>query len=574
MRVLIPLLLMVAACMPRGLPPPEAAPGPRSTVEVTTRDGVALHTTVLLPRGEGPFPTVLIRVPYPMMGFLSWRCRVFNRHGYACAFQEVRGRGRSGGEWLPFEHEPEDARDTLDWVADQPWCDGNIAMLGESYLGAAAWSALDDPPPALKTIIATVIGVDLYDASYEGGLFRHDIVTAWMAMMPGREFRYLSGSRRYHRALARRPRMEMDVAAAGREIPWFRAWLSADRPDHPFWQREVVRRGDTLPERATVPVLTMAGWSDAFLGPQIGSFERLATRDQSTLVIGPWDHLSRVAARQRQHGLDDEVGLSDSYLQWDRVLDWLDHHLRGRPLRHRAGGVASYTVNGGGWTWHEDWPPPTEPLSFALVEGDDPQRCTGALADAPGEGEVSWIYDPEDPTPARGGAGVLAGSFPLWRGPKPGFVAQGHLCRRRDDLVGFRSEPLAAPLHVVGGLRATLRVTTDAPDTAFLVRFLEERPGGRRIAVRETIRALSDLPEGAPRPGDLVEVPLETWPVDYRFEAGSRLLVQVGSASFPKYEAHANTEEPWAEAVDLRPARQGLSLSGSAVTLPVIPGDP
>ncbi len=571
MRRLFLLFALLGACLPRGLPSPEALPGPRLRPAVETRDGVSLHTRVHLPRGDGPFPTVLVRVPYPMGPFLAWRCRVLNRYGYACAWQDVRGRGRSGGEWLPFEHEPDDGRDAIAWLTAQPWCDGNVAMLGESYLGAAAWAVLDDPPPALKTILPTVIGLDLYGASYEGGMFRHDILTAWMAMMPGPEFRYLSGSRRYHRALARRPRIEMDLAAADREIPWFRAWMDADRPEHPFWQRELVQQGLRTPSETTLPVLMMAGWSDAFLGPEISTFERLATRDRSTLVIGPWDHLSRVAADLPQRGLDDAVGLSDSYLQWARVIDWLDHHLRGRPLRYAAGGVASYTVNGDGWTWHTEWPPATSPTTLSLAPGEDPHACTGALSATGGTGTVAWVYDPADPTPSRGGAGVLAGSFPLWKGSKPGFVDQGDLCRARADLIGFRSTPLAGPLHVVGALEATLRVASDAPDTAFNVRFLEERPDGRRIFVRESILALAHRGDDAPyAPGATVSITLRTWPVDYVFEAGSRVLVQVGSASFPKYEAHANTTESWARGTTLRRAHQRLALEGSAVTLPVL----
>ena len=107
MRPLLAVLL-ISACMPHGLPPPEAPLGPRSRTEVVTRDGVALFTKVRLPGGDGPFPTVLVRAPYPMDPFLDWKCRVFNRHGYACVYQDTRGRGRSEGEWLPFEHEPDD----------------------------------------------------------------------------------------------------------------------------------------------------------------------------------------------------------------------------------------------------------------------------------------------------------------------------------------------------------------------------------------------------------------------------------------------------------------------------------
>ena len=568
------LLLPFFGCRAvKHLPPPTNHAGRPVQQQVPMSDGVRLHTVVRIPKGEGPFPTLLYRAPYPLGSYLNPKCRYFNRYGYACAWQHVRGRHRSEGEWLPFVNEPADGHDTIEWMAKQPWCDGNIALLGASYLAAAAWAVADEPPPELKTIIPTVVGTDVFALAYEGGLFRHDIATAWMSLMPGPGFRYLSGSRHYHRALRHRPRIELDLVSAGEEFPWFRAWQVSNRSDALFWQLDYVQRGREIPSKAQVPVLSIAGWSDAFTGSQIDTFNNLATKDQSTLVIGPWDHLSKVAASVRQRGLDDEIGLWGSYGQHPRVLDWLGHHLRGEPAKYPIGSVVSYVVNGGGWTVHEEWPPPSEPLELAFASGEDAQRCTGALTETGATGQIEWSYDPTDPTPSHGGAGVLAGSFPLWRGAEPGFLNQGKLCERRQDLVGFVSEPLAEPLHVAGNLHARLQVATTAPDTAFNVRFLEERPNGARIHVRETILALSARPNADNEPyqaGSAVLIDLETWPVEYVFEAGSRILVEVGSASFPKYEAHSNTGEHWTTAVETPVATQRLIFEGSAIMLPLL----
>ena len=115
---------------------------------------------------------------------------------------------------------------------------------------------------------------------------------------------------------------------------------------------------------------------------------------------------------------------------------------------------------------------------------------------------------------------------------------------------------------------------SDAPDTAFNVRLLEVRPNGDAIHVREGIRALSFRDGDDARvpytPGEVVSIEIETWPVEYVFQPGSQLLVQVASASFPKFEAHANTTEHWADAVETVPANQSLHLSDTVVTLPVV----
>lgn len=565
------LVLLAWGCAPKHLPPAEARPGVRFRVAVETRDGVPLDTHVLLPRGDGPFPTVFVRSPYPMGPVLDQRCARFNRHGYACAWQSVRGRNRSGGTWIPFEHEIDDAKDALAWLTAQPWVDGNIGLIGESYLGAVQWAAADDLPPEVKTFVPMMIGTDMTEIAYEGGLFRHEIATAWMSLMPDERFRTLAASRGYQRALATRPRSDMDRAAAGVDAPWFDEWVRADRPDASLWQRDIARRGMAAPANTTVPVLMLGGWADAFVGPQITSWTQLATRADSTLLIGPWEHLGRVATDVPQGKLNDDVGLGASYAQWARVLDWLDHHLKGRPLKYPVGKVLTWPVNGDGWMVRDAWPPPTTPRVWSLAPGADPQQCTGALGEG-GLGDVAWTYDPEDPTPARGGAGLLAGSLPTWKGVTPGFVDQGRLCERRDDLLGFRSEPLTAPLHVAGPLKATLQFASDAPDTSVNVRFLEERPDGRRIHVREGIVALSfrdGRGDARYTPGEVVPVQIETWPVEYVFEAGSRVLVQVASASWPKYEAHANVVGHWADVTETRPARQRVVFQGSTVELPV-----
>jgi putative CocE/NonD family hydrolase len=538
-------------------------------------DGVRLSTHVMLPAGVGPFPTVLTRVPYPMGPVMAQRCGMLNKFGYACVWQFVRGRGRSEGEWVPLENEPADGAATLDWLVAQPFVDGSIALMGESYLGAAQWAVADRLPPQVKTIIPSVIGAELYGSLYEGGLFRHEIATAWMSLMPGDQFRLLRGSAGYARALRHRPRREADVVATGAPLPWYREWVDNDRPTDPYWTREIAARAQSAPERVTVPVLMLGGWADAFTGAQLATWSRLATQAQSTLVIGPWDHLGRVAADLPQEGVDAVEGLGDGH-QWPRVVDWLDHHLRGRPSAYPVG-VVTWPVGGSGWVTRDAWPPPTTPRVWALATGSDPQRCTGGLVD-PTTGSsdeiVQWTYDPADPTPAVGADGVLAGVLPGWKGVPPGFVDQGDLCEERADLIGFRSAALGAPLHVAGALEATLVVATDAADSAFGVRFVEELADGTRIVVREAYTSLSfrdgaDVVAGY-TPGEPVTVALRTTPVEYVFQPWSRVLVEVSSASFPRLEAHSNLDEDWAAASRTVAAQQRLWLAGSSVGVPVV----
>lgn len=541
--------------------------GSRFAEDVVMRDGVKLHTYVRLPDGEGPWPVVLTRTAYPFAIVAEPRCTLFNRRGYACVWQSTRGRQGSEGTWEPFFTEPADGMDTLAWIDDQPWQDGNVALFGESYMAATQWALAPTLPPQVKTIIPISFGTNTYDLVYRGGLFRHEIVTAWMSIMPDEGFNLFSGSR-YKRALKHRPRVEMDEVASGAPVPWFRRWLGGDDPAHPMWHLGLAGQLRQVPRMTTVPVMMLGGWSDVFFGPQADAWANLATKAESVFVIGPWGHEGLVVSDLSVEGLrGDPLGLDGGQRQWTRVFDWLGHHLKGEPLEHGAGKVTRW-VQGAGWLEDADWPPATEPHVLALAPGDDARACLGALQVAPEALEISWTHDPHDPVPTKGGAGLLASTLPNFSSSKRGARNQGGMCERRDDVLGFHTEPLVAPLHVAGALQATLEVSSDVAQTAFAITVLEERPNGQRIHVRDGITTLT-LGAGidAYTPGEVVEVSVETWPIEWVFEPGSRVLLQVASSSFPKYESHPNVTGPWAEVTETKIATQ--TLHGGTATLPV-----
>ena len=116
------------------------------------RDGVRLSTNVFLPEAAGRYPTLLIRTPYGKGFNLITGYRVFLDRGFALVVQDVRGRYASEGVFQPPVQEDRDGDDTLNWIARQSWSDGNIGMLGGSYLGIAQWRAALSKNPHLRAI--------------------------------------------------------------------------------------------------------------------------------------------------------------------------------------------------------------------------------------------------------------------------------------------------------------------------------------------------------------------------------------------------------------------------------------
>jgi putative CocE/NonD family hydrolase len=169
---------------------------------------------------------------------------------------------------------------------------------------------------------------------------------------------------------------------------------------------------------------------------------------------------------------------------------------------------------------------------------------------------------------------MLADVLPGWPGAKIGFQNQKKLCEQRSDMLGWVSEPLSEPLHIAGKIDATVRFASTAEDTAVNIRVVEVQPSGKRIHVREGIQVLS-FREGREQvaeytPGDVIDVEVSTWPIEYQFQAGSRILFEVASASFPKFAAHGNVAEPWASVKEPITAKQTVQLEGTVLRLPVV----
>src|SRR5260370_20229911 len=114
-----------------------------AAVGVPMRDGVVLRADILLPNVEGRFPTLVYRTPYgkhvALKEYTTFAKAV--ARGYAVVVQDVRGRYASEGAFVPYQNEGRDGHDTIEWVAKQSWCDGNVGTFGLSYPGAVQWLA-------------------------------------------------------------------------------------------------------------------------------------------------------------------------------------------------------------------------------------------------------------------------------------------------------------------------------------------------------------------------------------------------------------------------------------------------
>jgi uncharacterized protein len=121
-------------------------------VPARMRDGTTLYADVYRPSGGGPFPVLLMRLPYDKTQAASVTYRHpswYASHGYAVVVQDTRGRWRSEGDFYPFAHEAEDGYDTVEWAASLPHANGRVGTYGFSYDGATQLQAALGRPPSL-----------------------------------------------------------------------------------------------------------------------------------------------------------------------------------------------------------------------------------------------------------------------------------------------------------------------------------------------------------------------------------------------------------------------------------------
>ncbi len=546
-----------------GLPPFTHEVGSRERVLLPMRDGVRLATWLTQPDSSPPWPALFTRSPYPgLRRLLALQCELYTRYGYACVLQDARGRGESEGEWVPFENERNDGLDSVRWLVDQHWTDGNVGLIGASYLGFVQWAIADSLPADVRTIVPSVFSTNRYATMYERGMFRSDVYVSWAVGNSGRESP-LPARERFWGALRHRPAIEADERFLGGRIPWYRAWLSQSEPDSKLWSEglwAVLRR---TPQYTRVPVLLIAGWYDHHLAGMFDDFARLDSQHRSLLVVGPWLHSFQSAGDGLPSGLAYTARLQ---------FRWLEHWLKGEPSGQPIRGVHAF-VMGDGFRSHPVWPPPSESLRWHLAPPGEGACAGGLVRDAPtNPSRLEFQYDPDDPVPTRGGE-VLLGWTARVDAPRAGRVEQDPPCAR-PDVLSFLSEPLERDLVVMGEPSVHLDVASSAEDTAFTVKWIEIDREGRARNVRDGISSLAYAAGAGPSPytpGRLTPLDLTLWPVAIRLPAGSRIRLDVSSSNFPAYHAHPNRSGPWAEQREALVARQTLELGHAWLELPVLP---
>lgn len=483
---------------------------------IPMRDGKHLSAYLYTPAGSGPWPAVFEQRYASLRGRTTREAAAeIASEGFVVALVNFRGTHQSEGTWVGYRAlqwgELQDGYDTCEWLAKQSWCTGKIGTFGSSQGGYAQNYLAVSAPPHLTCQFMVDTGLSLFQEGYRiGGTTRPE------------RFKGMDG-------ICRNPEDNRRLLAE---------WFAHPTFDE-YWQAEDCTRHF---DKMNVPCMTIGSWYDFMNQGSIASFigrqhkGGVKSRGQQQLLIGPWLH-----GRRNKGNRVGELTYPEN-AAWsvhDHMVRWFNHHLKGRNNQADEDPTVRYYVMGAvdeekapGNVWREasDFPPKAKSVPMYLRGGG----VLSAARPTNRKGHTKYVSDPAHPMEIPGRA------FPGARDARA-FETQ-------EQVRTFTTEPLKAPVEWTGRVQAELLVSSDAPDTDFIVRISDVYPDGRSILI-------VDYPLRARyRKGFDKEVLMEQdcvypirFPVGWMsqiFNKGHRIRVTIASTGAPLYEPNPQNGKP------------------------------
>lgn len=461
-------------------------------MKIPMRDGIHLNATVYKPQQAEPTPVIFTLTPYIADSYHP-RAHYFAQHGYAFVLVDCRGRGNSEGQFVPFVNEDRDGYDVVEWLADQPWCNGAVTMWGGSYAGFNQWMTLKEFPPHLKTVVPAAAAHAAVDFPFFKNI-PYSYEMQWLTLTSGvtpnnnlfdeQAFWIEKFCELY---LNHRPFKDLDQVV-GNTSTYFQTWLQHLTPDA-YWDSMALT--PVQYQQVSIPILTITGHYD---GDQPGAmhYYRMHTqsgspegRAQHYLIIGPWDHAGTRTPNKEFGGL--KFGEA-CMLDLNKLhTEWYDWTLKGGPkpefLKNR---VAYYLMGAEEWKYADSLEAisnTTKRLYLSSTDGRANEVFHSGTLDetAPGQSQPDYyVYDPLDVRPAE-----------LER-----EEIKNHLTDQRYALnlfgngLVYHSLPFDEDTEITGYAKFVAWIALDVPDTDFQVTISEILPDGSHIQLtRDLVRA-------------------------------------------------------------------------------------
>ncbi len=599
----------------------------RRDVMIPMRDGVKLHTMILVPNGTARAPILLTRTPYDATATTSYAAsahlapalagydnalEVIIPGGYIRVVQDIRGKYGSEGDYVmnrplrgPLNStatdESTDAYDTIDWLVKHvPESNGKVGILGISYDGFEPLMALVNPHPALKVSVPMNPMVDgwMGDDWFHHGAFRQQNMPYVYEQEASRTNAFKWWTDHFDDY-----DQYMTAGSAGglgrthglEQVGFWRKILA--HPAYDAWWSQQAMDKVLGAQPLTIPVMLVHSlWDQEDIYGDIAVYQAIEPKDTNNdkvfLVIGPWHHGQEIADGSALGAIKFNANTS---LEFQRTIlrPFLDYYLQDGAPPHGVAPVSAFLTGANRWERLNAWPSgcasgcPVRPTPLYLRAGFK----AGFTAPVAGDSAFDeYVSDPAKPVPFRARPIQPVGyEAPLtwvqW------LVDDQREASGRPDVLAYLSDALTEPLRISGQPTVHLVASTTGTDADWVVKLIDVYPdevagdpgmGGYQLAVamdifrgryRESYSAPKAITPGQPL---VYRFPLPT--TNHVFQPGHRIMVQVQSSWFPLYDRNPQTFVPnifWAKPGDYRKATQRIHHAPGAasfIELPVAGG--
>lgn len=587
-------------------------------VMIPMRDGVKLHTVIIVAKGAKNAPILLTRTPYNasgrvvrmespnMISTLPEGDELFVKDGYIRVFQDVRGKYGSEGDYIvtrpvigplnktKVDHVT-DAYDTIDWLvnkANLPESNGKVGMLGSSYEGFTVVMALLNPHPALKVAAPESPMIDgwMGDDWFHYGAFRLTNI-GWLAGQTG-----------YKGAGKSAGSPAWDDYDTFRKVGSAGEWAKQSGFDQlPYWNRmsqhpayDEFWSGQALDKLlaaapSKVPTLWEQGiWDQEDMYGAIHSWEELnkvGHGGNNFLLMGPWRH-SGFNYNGSSLGVLKFDGDTALQARRDILVPFFNAYLKDGAPAFTPPSVTFYNTGENRWNRFDKWPLACDtgcaaPMKPIYMGGDESLGF-----DKPAVGEDSYISDPAKPVPhLPRPVNFGDGRWQSW------LVSDQRHADGRPDVLTYETPVLTKAVTVSGVPMADIYAKTTGTDGDFVVKVIDVYPdevasdktmGGYQLPIsldifRGRYRDSFAKPSAIPT-GKVQRYKFRLPAMNHVFQPGHKIMVQIQSSLFPLYDRNPQTYVPnifYAKKSDYKKATVTIERGGatpSAVWLPVVSG--
>ena len=597
----------------------------RRNVMIAMRDGIKLHTVILIPKGAKGAPMLLTRTPYDATAMTSYAASshlgpilegydnatdVVVEDGYIRVIQDIRGKYGSEGDYVMNRplHGPQnptpvdestDTYDTIDWlVKNIPESNGKVGILGISYDGFLPLMALVHPHPALKVAVPMNPMVDgwMGDDWFHYGAFREQNMSYIYEQEATRKNEYkwwTSTFDDYDLFMQAGSAGELGRSHGLEQTGFWRKILAHPSYDA-FWRDQAMDKV-LANEPLKVPVMLVDSlWDQEDIYGAIAVYKAIKPKDSNKdkvfLVIGPWHHGQEIedagSLGALKFGSDTGV-----YFRQKILRPFLARYLKDGAPQEEIPPVSAFETGTNTWRQLPSWPAgcaagcSIQPAPLYLTAGlklsfTAPQPSDTAFDE--------YISDPAKPVPFRARPIQPIGydngmTWPEW------LVDDQREASGRQDVEVYESSVLSSPVKISGQPMANLIASTSGSDSDWVVKLIDVYPpevadqpdmGGYQLMISADIfrgryrQSLETAKPITPNQPLLYRFALPT--ANHVFLPGHRIMVQVQSSWFPLYDRNPQTFVPsifWAKPEDYRKATQRIYHAPgqeSFVELPVV----